>query len=73
MENDNKLIGTVCWFTNTYGFISRPGEKDLFVHYSDIISKGYRTLKKGQKVSYGVGLNHRGDPKAIEVVVLSDE
>jgi CspA family cold shock protein len=73
METE-KYVGTVVWFDAKlgYGFIDRDNEKDLFVHYTDISSEGFKTLKKGQTVAYSIGLNHRNQPKAIEVVVVND-
>lgn len=64
--------GVVCWFSNkkNYGFISRDGEKDIFCHFSDIICEGFKTLKKGQKVQFKLGLNHQGVPKAVDIVVI---
>lgn len=63
--------GVVIWFTNSYGFIKQnEGKADLFVHWSDIASEGFKTLKKDQKVTYAVGLNKRGQPKAIEVLIV---
>lgn len=72
---EEKFVGKVVWFDAKlgYGFISRSNEVDLFVHYSDIISEGFKTLKKGQEVVYSVGLNNRKQPKAIEVAVVSAE
>ena len=69
---EEKYVGTVVWFSNKYnfGFISRPNEKDMFVHWSDIASEGFKTLKKGQSVSFSIGLNNRKEPKAIDVVVI---
>jgi CspA family cold shock protein len=71
--NIEKYIGTVCWFDNKmgYGFISRENEKDLFVYWSDIVSEEFKTLKKGQKVNFSIGLNKRKQLKAVEVVVIS--
>ena len=71
---EEKYIGTVCWFDSAlgYGFISRQDEKDLFVHWSDICSEGFKTLKKGQEVAYSIGLNNRKQPKATEVVIISE-
>lgn len=73
MESE-KYVGTVVWFNNSlgYGFISRDGEKDMFVHYSDVASDGFKTLKKGQVVAYSIGLNNSGKPKATEVTVIED-
>lgn len=68
---EEKYVGTVVWFDASlgYGFISRPDEADLFVHWSDIISEGFKTLKKGQEVIFSIGLNNRKQPKAIEVII----
>ncbi|MEK6879004.1 MAG: cold shock domain-containing protein, partial [Nanoarchaeota archaeon] len=65
-----------CWFNSNLGygfiehFIGGVKQEDLFVHFSDISSEGFRTLYKEQKVSYNVGLNKRGLPKATDVIVL---
>ncbi len=71
---DEKHIGTVVWFDNRkgYGFISRDDDKDLFVHWSDVVSEGFKTLKKGQQVAFSVGLNKRNQPKAIEVAIIKE-
>ena len=54
--------GTVKWFNNTkgYGFIARDMGDDLFVHYSAINEKGYRTLDEGQRVEYTVAQGLKG-------------
>lgn len=67
-----RYSGTVVWFSPrlNFGFISRSGETDIFVHWSDIVMEGYKILKKGQRVEFGLGLNNHGQPKAIEVVVI---
>ncbi len=72
---EEKFIGTVVWFDPklNYGFISRPNDKVIFVHWTDIDPEscvGYRILKKGQQVSFGIGLNNKSKPKAINVVIL---
>jgi cold shock protein len=71
---EEKLIGNVVWFDAKigFGFISRPNESDLFVHWSDICSEGFKTLKKGQEVVFSIGLNNRKQPKAVEVSVVSE-
>lgn len=46
--------GTVKWFNNEkgYGFISRENGPDVFVHYTAILSEGYRSLNEGDRVSF---------------------
>jgi cold shock protein len=49
------MRGTVKWFNETkgYGFISPTDEsRDVFVHYSCIQQKGFKTLKEGQEVEF---------------------
>jgi len=67
----SKITGTVKWFNNTkgYGFISQPTGADVFVHYSSIQEKGYRTLREGEQVEFDVKLGPRG-PQAEHVVRL---
>jgi len=81
MSEDNKEIfyGTTIFFSNkkNYGFIQWEKEgvqqRDLFVHYSDINVSGFKTLTKGQRVSFKVGMNHHQMPKAIEVTPLENK
>ncbi len=77
MEKVEKaLSGTVIWFRGAFGFIQQDnGQRDMFVHFSDITSTdgGYRTLQKGMRVEYKVGLNVRGEDKAIDVCILPDQ
>ena len=56
-------VGTVKFFNaeKGYGFISRDGEEDVFVHYSNIQGSGYRSLEAGQKVEFEVGPGRKGD------------
>lgn len=70
---DEVQEGVVKWFNSEkgYGFIAREGEKDIFVHYSDIAGKGYRTLEEGQKVRFVVGDGRRG--AAAKEVYLSHD
>ena len=48
--------GTVKWFSNEkgYGFISREGAEDVFVHFSAIEAEGYKTLDEGQAVEFEI-------------------
>jgi len=46
--------GKVKWFNEQkgYGFISRDDGDDVFVHYSEIVSSGFKTLVEDQEVSF---------------------
>jgi len=54
--------GTVKWFNNEkgYGFISRENGPDVFVHYTVILTEGYRTLNEGDRVSFEVVEGQKG-------------
>ena len=63
--------GTVKWFNNQkgYGFITpTSGDKDLFVHMSEIQMEGFKTLSDNQKVSFQVSDSDRG-PVATNVTI----
>ena len=48
------MIGKVKWFNNEkgYGFIEYKDQEDIFVHYSSILSQGFKTLVEGQYVEF---------------------
>jgi len=51
-------------FFNTekgYGFISRDGGSDVFVHYSNIEGSGYRSLEEGQAVEFDIAPGRKGE------------
>lgn len=57
------MQGTVKFFNTEkgYGFISREGGEDLFVHFSQIVGEGHRNLEAGQAVEFEVGQGRKGD------------
>jgi cold shock protein len=63
--------GTVKWFNESkgFGFITKEDGGDVFVHYSAIQDKGFRTLSEGQEVSFDVVDGPKG-PSAANVVKL---
>jgi len=63
--------GTVKWFDNSkgFGFISREGGSDVFVHHSAIQGEGYKSLNEGQSVQFEVTKGPKGD-QATNVVRL---
>ena len=48
------MVGKVKWFNadKGYGFINRGEGEDIFVHYSQIMEEGYRSLEEGQEVLF---------------------
>ena len=58
----DREIGTVKWFHNGkgYGFISREEGEDIFVHFSEIESEGFRKLNRGQEVEFSVYEGEKG-------------
>ena len=66
-----RVTGTVKWFNGSkgYGFISREGGEDVFVHYSAIQSEGFRNLEEGQRVEFTVEQGPKG-LQAAQVVAL---
>ena len=67
----DRIQGTIKWFNSTkgFGFISREGGPDVFVHYSAIQGKGYRSLEEGQKVEFTLEQGPKG-LQASNVVVV---
>jgi cold shock protein len=57
------MQGTVKFFNNEkgYGFISREGGDDVFVHYSNIASDGFKSLDEGQTVEFDVAPGRKGE------------
>ena len=55
--------GPVKWFNadKGFGFISREGGDDVFVHFSSIQGDGYRSLDEGQTVEFDVAPGRKGE------------
>ncbi len=62
------MRGTVKWFSDEkgYGFITREGGEDVFVHFSGIQGQGFRSLAEGQAVEFDVTDGKKG-PQATNV------
>ena len=58
----NRTTGTVKWFNGEkgFGFITQEAGEDLFVHYSEIQTNGYRTLDEGAKVEFEITQGKKG-------------
>jgi len=64
------LKGKVKWFNATkgFGFITGEDGHDIFVHYSQILREGYKSLEEGQEVTYEITQGSKG-PQASNVKV----
>jgi len=62
------MQGTVKWFNDAkgYGFIQSDDGGDVFVHQTEIIMDGYRSLAEGTRVEFEVTQGAKG-PKAAKV------
>jgi len=69
----NRTQGTVKWFNadKGFGFISQENGDDLFVHYSEIQSAGYRSLDEGAKVEFEITEGRKGLQASAVTVVTS--
>ncbi len=56
------MTGKVKWFNaeKGFGFINRGEGEDIFVHYSQILEDGYRSLEEGQEVRFDLAETERG-------------
>jgi CspA family cold shock protein len=62
----NMNNGTVKWFNpeKGFGFISNDdGSEDVFVHFSAILTDGYKTLEEGQKVTFDTETDPKNSSK----------
>jgi len=62
------MEGLVKWFSSKkgYGFLRMEDGKDVFVHFSAIKSSGFKTLNKGDKVTFDLEKTDKGE-KAVNV------
>ena len=68
-----RTTGIVKWFNadKGYGFITPETGEDLFVHYSEIQSDGYRSLDEGAKVEFEITQGKKGKQASAVTIVKS--
>ncbi len=67
------MTGKVKWFDSKkgYGFIIGENDKEIFVHFTAILSEGFRTLSEHQTVEYEIQDVDRGQ-QAVNVRVIKE-
>jgi cold shock CspA family protein len=67
---DDLVFGTVKWFDAVKGFgfiIPDSGDRDVFVHQTQIHADGFRSLADGEKVRFRVEAGDDGRERAVGV------
>ncbi len=69
MSEDDRFNGKVKWFNEAkgFGFIQREDGPDLFVHYTNILGTGFKTLKENDDVEFEINEG----PKGLQAVKVS--
>ena len=69
------MVGKVKWFSaeKGYGFIEREDGEDVFVHFSAIVSDGFKTLNEGQAVTFDIEADTKNPSRTRAVNVQSAE
>jgi len=63
-----RISGKCKSWENGFGFITRDdGLGDIFVHYSEIIKKGFKSLTVGDALEFEVGIKEDGNTRAVRV------
>ena len=65
------MTGKVKWIDSKkgYGFITSEDGKEVFVHFSGIVTDGFKSLNEGQKVAFELGNGAKGE-QAVNVTVV---
>jgi len=68
---DRKVYGHVKWFDaqRGYGFVTSDSGQHVFLHYSDLIMDGYKSVEPGQTVAFYITRNEKGlNASAVEIL-----
>jgi len=57
-----RITGTVKWFNSQkgYGFITTEDGREVFIHYSEIMTEGFKALDEGQQVEFEIADGKKG-------------
>ena len=67
MTPDKKMKGSQA----LVAALEHEGGEDLFVHFSEIQSDGFKSLDEGQSVSFDTGTGKNNKPQATNVRVMA--
>ncbi len=69
----SNTTGTVKWFNETtgFGFIHTDDGKDVFAHFSEIQTQGFKVLLEGQRVQFTVTQGKKG-PQASNITIVTN-
>ena len=68
------MTGIVKWFSGEkgFGFIATESDGDFFVHQSNIVMEGYRTLQPDESVEFDIEKDDKGRNNAVNVKILEN-
>ncbi|MFR1445767.1 cold-shock protein [Acinetobacter baumannii] len=73
IRDRSNTTGTVKWFNETkgFGFIQTDEGKDVFAHFSEIQTQGFKVLLEGQRVQFTVTQGKKG-PQASNITIVTN-